>query len=167
MAPKTKAELLDSIREDQRFWRSLVADVGQARFDEPGPMGEWTFADMAGHLAGWRNRTIARVEAAGRGEPEPPNPWPAELDDDDRINDWIYEQDRATAPAELVAAYDRSYDRLAAAIDALPEPMIADPAAFPWIGEPLGSVDFTGHLHEEHVPSVRAWLERAAGAPAA
>jgi hypothetical protein len=167
MAPKTKAELLDSIREDQRFWRSLVADVGSARFDEPGPMGEWTFADMAGHLAGWRNRTIARVEAAGRGEPAPPNPWPAELDDDDRINDWIYEQDRASAPAELVAAYDRSYDRLAAAIDALPEPMIADPAAFPWIGEPLGSVDFTGHLHEEHVPSVRAWLERSAGAPAA
>jgi len=167
MAPKTKAELLDSIREDQRFWRSLVAEVGQARFDEPGPMGEWTFADMAGHLAGWRNRTIARVEAAGRGEPEPPNPWPAELDDDDRINDWIYEQDRATPPAALVAAYDRSYDRLAAAIDALPEAMIADPAAFPWIGEPLGSVDFTGHLHEEHVPSVRAWLDRSAGAPPA
>src|SRR5262249_14986178 len=84
MATKTSAELLDAIREARRFWRSLTAEVGEARFDEPGPMGDWTFADMAGHLAGWRNRTIARVEAAGRGGPEPANPWPAELDDDDR-----------------------------------------------------------------------------------
>lgn len=159
MATKTKAELLDSIREDQRFWRGLVAEVGADRFDEPGPMGEWTFADMAGHLAGWRNRTIARVAAAGRGEPEPANPWPPELEDDDRVNDWLFEQDRGTPPADLVAAYDRSYDRLAAAIEALPDSMIADPNAFPWIGEPLGDVDFTGHLHEEHVPSVRAWLD--------
>ncbi|HEX8026614.1 MAG TPA: maleylpyruvate isomerase N-terminal domain-containing protein [Candidatus Limnocylindrales bacterium] len=163
MAAKTKAELLDAIREDQRFWRSLVAEVGASRFDEPGPMGEWTFADMAGHLAGWRNRTIARVEAAGRGEPEPANPWPADLDDDDRVNDWIQEQTRGVPPAELVAGYDRSYDRLAAAIEGLSESMVADPNAFPWIGEALGNVDFTGHLHEEHVPSVRAWLDAPAG----
>ena len=25
---------------------------------EPGPMGEWTFKDLAAHLLGWRERTI-------------------------------------------------------------------------------------------------------------
>ena len=28
---------------------------------------------------------------------------------------------------------------------------------------PLVEIAFTGHLHEEHVPEVRAWLDRAAG----
>src|SRR5205814_880486 len=60
MATKTKDELIESIRADQRFWRELVAEVGPARYDEPGPMGAWTFGDTAGHLLGWRNRTISR-----------------------------------------------------------------------------------------------------------
>jgi hypothetical protein len=31
----------------------------------------------------------------------------------------------------------------------------------PWIGEAQVDVDFTGHLHDEHVPAVRAWLDGA------
>ena len=56
---RTKADQISSIRADQRFWRDLAAEVGPDRYAEPGPMGEWSFADMAGHLVGWRNRTIA------------------------------------------------------------------------------------------------------------
>ena len=52
-----------------------------------------------------------------------------------------------------------SYDRLIRALDALPESSLSDPEAFPWVGEPLIDVTFTGHLHEEHVPDVRAWLD--------
>ena len=71
---RTKADQISSLRADQRFWRDLAAEVGPGRYAEPGPMGEWSFADMAGHLVGWRNHTIARLEAAGRGEPEPAAP---------------------------------------------------------------------------------------------
>jgi hypothetical protein len=42
----------------------------------------------------------------------------------------------------------------------LPDEAAGDPDAFPWIGGPLVDADFTDHLHEEHVPSVRAWLDR-------
>ena len=93
---RTRSEQIAAIRADQQLWRDLAAEVTPARYAEPGPMGEWSFADMAGHLTGWRNRTIARLGAFGRGEPDPPNPWPAELDaagdGDDRINDWIHAQ---------------------------------------------------------------------------
>src|SRR5262245_35763691 len=116
---KTKADLIESIKADQRFWRDLVAEVGPDRFDEPGPMGEWTFGDLAGHLLGWRNRSIRRLQAGARGESEPADVWPAELDDDDRINDWIREQDSGRPGADLVADYDASYDRLAAVIGGL------------------------------------------------
>ena len=160
---RTKAEQIAAIRADQRFWRDLAAEVGPDRYAEPGPMGAWSFGDMAGHLAGWRNRTIGRLEAAGRGEPEPPPPWPRELeaaeDDDETINAWIHEQHAGRSPEQLVADYDASYDRLIAALDALPDDTLTDPAAFPWVGQPLVEVDFTGHLHDEHVPSVRAWLD--------
>lgn len=156
----TKSDLVSAIHADQQFWRGLVAEVGPDRLNEPGPMGEWTFGDLAGHLLGWRNRTISRLEAAGRGEPDPAPPWPAELDDDDEINAWIHEQHAGRSPEQNVADYDASYDRLVAAIEAIPEAKAHDAAAFPWIGEPLVNVDFSGHLHDEHVASVRAWLDK-------
>lgn len=158
----TKPELIAAVRADRQFWRDLVAEVGPDRLNQPGPMGEWTFGDMAGHLVGWRDRTIARLEAAARGEPDPPPPWPAELaqmdDDDDSINAWIHERHAGRSSEELVADYDASYERLARALESLPDDVLSDPEAFPWAGGPLVDVDFTGHLHEEHLPSVRAWL---------
>ena len=101
---RTKAEQLAAIRADQRFWRDLAAEVGPGRYAEPGPMGEWSFGDMAGHLLGWRKRTIARLEAAARGEPEPAPPWPAAMDDamddDATINAWIHEQHAGRSAGE-------------------------------------------------------------------
>ena len=160
---RTKAEAIAAIRADQRFWRDLAAEVGPARYAESGPMGEWSFGDLAGHLLGWRNRTLLRLEAGASGRPQPGNPWPAELDerddDDEGINAWIHEQHAGRPPAELVAAYDASYDRLAAVLDSLPEDVLTDAQAVPWLGAALADVDFTGHLHDEHVPGVRAWLD--------
>ncbi len=156
---RTKAEQIAAIRADQQFWRDLAAEVGPDRYAQPGPMGDWSFADMAGHLAGWRGRTIARLEAGGRGQPEPAPPWPADLEDDDMVNTWIHEHDAGRSPEELVASYDASYDRLIAALEALPEALLTDPDAVPWVGGPLVEIDFTGHLHDEHVAGVRAWLD--------
>ena len=158
---RTQAEQIAAIRADQEFWRALAAEVGPDRYAEPGPMGEWSFADMAGHLTGWRTRTINRLRAAGRGEPEPPSPWPADLQEDDevdKVNAWIREQHAGRSPEQLVADYDASYDRLIEALEALPAELHA--VVVPWTGEPLVEVDFTGHLHDEHVAPVREWLDR-------
>ena len=154
---RTQAEQIEAIRTDQEFWRHLAADVGPARYAEPGPMGEWSFADMAGHLAGWRNRTIARLGALARDEPDPAAPWPADLLGDDEINAWIRDQDADRAPEQLVADYTASYDRLIEALRALPEEK--QTVVVPGLGEPLANIDFTGHLHDEHLPAVRAWLD--------
>jgi uncharacterized protein (TIGR03083 family) len=159
----SKADAIAAIRADQQFWRDLAAEVGPDRYAEPGPMGEWSFGDMAGHLLGWRNRTLARLEAGARGEPEPANPWPAELDEaqdgDDAINAWIHEQHAGRPAAQLVADYDASYDRLVDIVESMPDEIVTDPNAFPWMGgTPLAEAPLFGHLHDEHVPSVRAWL---------
>jgi Mycothiol maleylpyruvate isomerase N-terminal domain len=165
---RTQAEQIAAIRADQEFWRALAAEVGPARYAEPGPMGEWSFADMAGHLLGWRERTIGRVLALGRGEREPAPPWGVEAESEDavdKVNDWIRERHAGRPPEQLVAEYDASYDRLIEALESVPAPL--QTAVVDWADEPLVEVDFTGHLHDEHVGPVRAWLDQAPGSPPA
>ncbi len=121
-------------------------------------MGDWTFGDLAGHLLAWRNRTIARLEAAARGEADPITDEPDGEDEVDAMNVTMHEADAGRPPAELVDAYTESYDRLIRALDALPESMLTDPEALPFVGGALIDVAFAVHLHEEHAPDVRAWL---------
>jgi hypothetical protein len=83
---RTQAEHIAALRADQEFWRALAAEVGPDPYAEPGPIGDWSFADMAGHLAGWRARTIKRLLAAGRGEPEPAPPWLVEPEGEDELD---------------------------------------------------------------------------------
>jgi hypothetical protein len=153
---RTRSEQIAAIRTDQQSWRDLAADIGPARYAMPGPMGQWSFADMAGHLLGWRNRTLARLDAYARGEPDPPPPWPSDLDDDDSINDWIHAHHGDRSPDQLVGDYDASYDRLVGILESLPDDRLT--TVIPWVEMPLIEVDFSGHLQDEHVPSVRAWL---------
>jgi hypothetical protein len=144
-------------------WRRLVADVGPARLEEPGAMGEWTFKDVAAHLTAWRRRTVVRLEAAARGEAEPAPPWPAELasSEDDPINAWIHEQTRDRPAGELLAEADAVYDDFIAAVRGLPIDAVMDPQRFPWMeGQALADGDFGGHL-DEHEPDVRRWLGSA------
>lgn len=163
---RTRAEQVAAIRADQQFWRDLAAEVTPARYAEPGPMGEWTFGDMAGHLLGWRERTINRLAAFAANEPDPPDPWPPFLagdPSDDPVNAWIHAQHADRSPEQLVADYDATYDRLIDVLATVPDDRLTDPDAIPWLeGQPLVDVDFFGHLHDEHVPSVRAWLDGAA-----
>ena len=159
-----KEALLARIQDERAFWHALLAEIGEARMEQPGPMGEWTFKDLAGHLTGWRERTIARLEAAARGQEAPPAPWPAHLETDDDINGWIYQQNRDRPLRDVLSDADGSYERLAAALAALPETDLTTPGRFAWMGgRPLAEGDFFGHLHEEHEPSLRAWLSGAQG----
>ena len=62
----------------------------------------------------------------------------------------------------MLSDADASHDRLAAAIVALPDADVTTPGRFVWMeGRSLADADFFGHLHEEHEPSLRAWLANA------
>jgi hypothetical protein len=166
MTQRDRDELIQRIHEEQRLWRELVAEVGRERMSEPGPMGEWTFKDLVSHLAGWRNRTLARLEAVARGRHTPADPWPSALTDDDAINAWIRDRDLDRSVDDLLADYDRSFERLAAVTAALPDDVLTAPGRFPWMGD-IAFVDapLFGHLHEEHEPAVRRWLRSRTDTP--
>ena len=163
MTSERQREVAARIREDQRFWRALVDEVGRDRMDEPGTIGTWSFRDTVAHLVAWRNMRIPAIEAAARGLPERPKPWPAHLanDDYDRINEWFENRDRDRPLDDVLADYDRSFERLAQAVEALPESIAHDPNGMAWTGgEAVIDLDFTEHLHEEHLPDIRAWLDQ-------
>ncbi|MGZ6319910.1 MAG: ClbS/DfsB family four-helix bundle protein [Ktedonobacterales bacterium] len=152
-----KEGLLAQIRAEHESWRALLDEIGEERMEEPGPMGDWTFKDLVAHLGGWRERTVHRLEA-GPGQ-EPPTPWPSNLTDDDEINAWFYEQNRDRPLRDVLAEYDAHFGRLAAAIAALQDEDITTPGRFEWMeGGALAEADFFDHLHEEHEPSIRAWM---------
>ena len=150
--------LAAGLKADQQEWRELVAEVGD-RLDEPGPMGAWTFRDLAAHIMGWRERTIRRLDAVADGQPDPPDPWPAGMDDDDAINDWYQAQAAGRETADIFEEMDASHDRLAAALERIPVDTLLDPQGIPWLGGvSAADTDWVSHFHEEHEPTVRAWL---------
>ena len=162
---RVKTEALERIAAERRYWRDLVAEVGEDRMDEPGPMGQWTFKDLAAHLLGWRQRMIARLEAAVAGEREPAPAWPADLSDDE-VNEWLHERDRDRPLREVLDDVDRSYDRIERAVAALPDDVVTDRSAFRWLGgESLAEAALFSHLHEEHEASIREWLRTRGPAP--
>jgi Mycothiol maleylpyruvate isomerase N-terminal domain len=160
MGAEAGEALAAQVRAEQAAWRDLVAEVGDDRMDEPGPMGEWTFRDLVVHLLGWRDRTIRRLEAVAAGQPDPPEAWPADLSDDDAVNDWIQTQGEDRSVPDLLRAADVSYDHLAAALASIPPSILEDPNGIAWLdGEAAVDVDWLSHLHDEHDASIREWLE--------
>lgn len=157
------AEAIEAINVDQANWDELLVRVGEDRMEQMPFIGPWTFKDFVGHINGWRLRTIARIEAAAKGEPEPPDPWPAGLEDVDAVNAWIGEQYRGRTLADVLEEASTAYIRLRSAVAAHSPDELNDPGRFPWLeGQSLGIALVNGslfsHLQEEHGPDVDKWL---------
>ena len=97
-----KSELLNWLKEEYRQWEALLDQIGLARMDQPGVNGDWSMKDVVAHLTGWNRWLILRLQAAGRGDPEPPPPWPAQIQAEDEINAWIYESNRGRSLREVL-----------------------------------------------------------------
>ena len=157
-----KADLVAGLREEYRSWQALLEQIGPARMDQPGVAGHWSIKDIVAHLTGWRRRTVARLQAAQRGEPDPPPPWPVHLQTDDEINAWIYESNLGRSAPEVLDESHQVFQQLLAAVEGLPDEVLMEPQRhLPWLeGEPLSAAAFFAHFHDEHEPDMRAWLVR-------
>jgi hypothetical protein len=158
VSPSRRAALLDELRSEYASWEALLAQIGEERMERPGVAGPWSIKDIVAHLTAWRRRTVARIDAVARGQPEPKPEWPAELHDDDEINAWFHARDRDRPLREVLTDSRRVFDQLVAAISKLPEDVVADASRFPWTeGAPLSGATLFGHFHEEHEADMRKW----------
>ena len=160
-----KSELLNWLQEKYQQWEVLLDEIGPARMDRPGVNGDWSMKDIISHLTGWNRWLLDRLQAAGRGESEPPPPWPAHLQTDDEINAWIYESSRGRSVREVLDEMRQVHQQLLRVIEGLPDDVrietIESAYHLVWVDDqrfPAG--EFFDHFHDDHEPDVRAWLEQ-------
>ena len=165
-----KSELLSWLREEDRQWKGFLDQFGSERLDQPGVTGHWSMKDIVAHLAAWNRGMVARFRAAQRGEPEPPPPWPANLQgDDDRLNAWIYETYHGRSVREVLDESDQIFQDLLTAIEALPDNVRIETVKgdmgreyyLVWLGDkrfPAG--EFFDHFRDDHEAEIRAWMTR-------
>jgi hypothetical protein len=161
-----KSALLEQIAHERILWEQLLVEIGEAHMLEPGATGDWTFKDVVAHLNGWRSKTLARLDAAQHGHAPAAPPWPAQLDEDDdvdQINDWIYRASFDRPLQAVLDEYSDSFQHMRDSVMALSERDLAEPGRYPWLkGYTLAQVimDSFGHFHDEHEPVLRAWLDQ-------
>ena len=152
----------------------LLGEVGEARLDEPGAEGHWSVRDVMAHLTAYERSAAALLRADLRGEQpttrdmygldtvppevtaEPPV-W-----GEDQYNAWVVGWNRERPLREVLADSRRAYERLLAAVEAIPEDDVADPERFAWthgrsLQRILPNQSFRHYLI--HIPSIRAWLD--------
>jgi hypothetical protein len=160
-----KSELLNWLQQEIQHWEAFLARIGPERMQQPGVNGDWSMKDLVAHLTGWQPRLIASLAAAQRGEPEPLPPWPAHLQSEDDVNAWIYASNRERPLQDVLDDCRREFQRLQAAVEALPEDVRVEhiePAYhLVWLGGKRFLVsEFFDHFRDDHEPDVRRWLER-------
>jgi uncharacterized protein (TIGR03083 family) len=158
--PATKDELLEQIRSSRAALEEVVAEVGEARLTEPGATGHWSVKDVLAHIAVGHDWAATQLERIARGE----GPDPAELQqireaglfDQERRNAYYYEQNRGRDPADVLAWWRQACQRYVTALEALPEPLLWQPAW--WTGARLlGRTLDPGH-DREHAEGIRTGL---------
>jgi hypothetical protein len=165
MPAQTASALLALIEHERTAWTELLAAVGHERMEQPGATGDWTFKDVVAHLMGWRRLSLIRLDAAVQNrEPDAP-PWPAGLSeehDTDAINEYFFRSGRERPLEHLLDEAGQSFDRMRAAVLALPEDALYDTSRYSWLrGWPVAAVveRSFAHFHEHETP-VREWLAR-------
>jgi hypothetical protein len=159
-----KQELLENIDREASEWELLLVEIGEERMEQSGVNGEWNFKDVVAHLSAWRGKTLAQLEAAQQGESTAPAYWPSgwdEEDDDDleKINAWIYEENRERFLQDVLKDSREQFHQLRGVVRALPEEELFTPGRFAWMeGRPLADLVDFGHFHEEHEPTIEQWL---------
>ena len=164
----TRAQLQDLLWHMRADTERLVAQAGPTRMELPGAAGDWSLKDVVAHLAAWRWWSVARMEGAAHNT-EPTPPWGSDLSEEgagvDQINEQFHAAALARPVAEVLADSRATFDRLEAALMALPEADLFAPCRYPWLDGyraadiVLGSA---AHLYEDHEPAISAFLVHAA-----
>ena len=157
-----KSELLNGLQEEYQQWEAFLDQIGPARMDQPGVNGDWSMKDIVAHQWSWLPRLITRIQAAQRGEAEPPPPWPAHLQTDDEVNAWIYEANHGRSVKEVLDDSHQVFQQLLTVIKGLPDDIrIESEGHRVWLnGQRFAVGEFFDHFHDDHEADVRAWLAR-------
>jgi len=161
-----KSELLNWLREEHQLWEALLERVGLNLMDQAGVNGQWSFKDLIAHLTPDGVRSAASLQAIQRNEPEPPPPWPVNLQTDDEINSWIYETNRDHSLGQILDASQQMFQNLFTVMNELPDDVRIDTIhqeerTYYLVCLGVHRIQpgyFFDHFHDDHEQDVRTWL---------
>jgi uncharacterized protein (TIGR03083 family) len=126
-APATKAELLERSRAEHAALEQALAGLSEAQMTAPIENG-WTIKDILAHLTAWEG--ILRqfhMGSASFNEASGLDDVVYGRDDVEQVNTALYRRDKSKPLAEVLAAFQQSYEQLLAAIEALDERRLFQP----------------------------------------
>jgi hypothetical protein len=161
-----KTELLNWLQDEYRQWKSTLDSIEPERMEQPGVAGDWSVKDLVAHLSGWNRYLVSRLRAVQSGQLEPTPPWPADLQEEDDINEWIYDSNAGKSLKDVLAEADQTLQELFSTVQAFPEELQIEQLhqrgrvfRFVWLQEHrLVPGEFFDHFHDDHEPNLRAWL---------
>lgn len=158
----TKAELLDQIRQGRAAWEALLAEVPSARWDAPGVEDSWSVKDIIAHVTACERWMAERLESVQAGGPFVPPDDPYADEDVDEQNARMQAESRALSLSTVLADAPRAHAQLLAAVEALDDADLHDPArlGMPPDRQPWNVIAGNAHSHyAEHTPAIRDWLD--------
>ncbi|MBA3532005.1 MAG: ClbS/DfsB family four-helix bundle protein [Ardenticatenales bacterium] len=176
----SKADLLDTLRENRALFDAHLSQVSEEKMAGTDTEETWSGKDVVAHITVWEQRLVNYLACVARGEPGPLLAPEMGWEETHRLNAEDYAANHHRLPADILADSHRSFEQLLAHIERFSEEALTDPGHFSWAkGRPLwrrimagpGYGHYQGHLYdllqmiepEKHVRLDPALLDRYAG----
>lgn len=156
-----KRELLERLETERDTLLSLVEDLPDEAYLEPGVQDDWNLKDLLAHLTMWEAQLITFLWAVRQGR-KPDTVHFQDLSDDEINARW----QRESRGRSLELVLDDFFGIRAQTIrrvDAFSEAELNNPALYPWLGGHTLVKWILGSSLEhdaEHLEVIRAWTAR-------
>jgi hypothetical protein len=159
--PMDRQQLLDRIRAGRADWDSALAQVDEQRMSDLALYDHWSVKDLIAHIGWWERRIVDVFRHVTEGTPlDPPL---GEISEND-INEKVYRQYQDAPLKDLRDMELSAYSDLLGIAESAPDGVLFAPRHFAW----TNGAAFWGWLaantyehYAEHLPALRAWLDRS------
>jgi hypothetical protein len=142
-----KAEVLALIHSGLADFESTSARFSEAQMAEAKVQEEWTVKDILAHITAWERWLLRGLSGTMKAEPVVYSEVEV-----NRINAEFYEASRARPLADVQADFKRVHQDVLKAVEAQPDVIE---------GKALELIMNNTHGHyAEHLPAMRAWLDK-------
>jgi hypothetical protein len=150
-----KTELVERLEAGHEALRTALEGVDPATEACPG----WTAGGLLAHISGWDEWTIPWLQAVAAGDREYQPSWRGI----DALNAEFVAQREGLSYEQMLQDWERSRERLKAAIGDMPAEALDTPLDYPWGG--CGTVAEFALILAEHDEEHAAEIEETKGEP--
>jgi hypothetical protein len=152
-----KSEFLDALQTAHAEWEAALAQVGEARMNEPGVVGDWTTKDAIAHVTWFEREMVGVLRARALIGSDLWNLPP------DQRNAAIFEQNRQRSLSDVLTEAREVFPQLVELAQALDDRDLNDPSRFAdmpadWVPWQVIAGNTFEH-YRAHVSDLRAWMK--------